>query len=41
MEEKTGFLGLSGFGWGVIGTILIVALLILAAFTMDMGGGIS
>jgi hypothetical protein len=41
MEKQSNFLGMSGFAWGVIGTIMIVALLILAAFMMDMSGGIS
>jgi hypothetical protein len=36
MQKQTGFLGVSGLAWGVIGGLLFVALVVLAFF-LDIG----
>jgi hypothetical protein len=40
MEEQTGFLGISDAAWGVIGILLLAALVVMA-FITDIGPQIS
>ena len=40
MEQETGFLGISGTAWSVLGILVLVALVALA-FWLDVGIGVA